>query len=77
MFDNVVAVCKPYLGDQAESFLSRQCIFHLHMPTKDLTKHDLDELARWCEISGGLIIGKDKAKEMRREVEALARRKIA
>lgn len=77
MFANIVAVCKPYLGDQTESFLSRQCVFHLHIPTKDLTRDELPELARWAEISGALIIGKEKAKEMRRQIEMLTRRKTA
>jgi hypothetical protein len=77
LFANIIAVCKPFLGDQTESFLSRQCIFHLHIPSKDLTKNELPELARWAEISGALVIGKDKAKEMRRQIEALYKRKIA
>lgn len=74
MFQSIVAVCKPYLGDQTETFLSRQCVFHLHTPTKDLTKHDLPELGRWAEISGTLLIGKEKAREMRKRIEGLVRK---
>lgn len=75
MYEQVVAACKPHLGAQTESFLSRQCVFHLHMAPKDVTKDDVPELARWAEISGALIIGKDKAREMRKQIEALMRKR--
>lgn len=75
MYTNVVAACKPYLGDQADSFLSRQCVFHLHTAPKDVTRDDVPELARWAEISGALLIGKEKAREMRQQIEALMRKK--
>ena len=75
MYESVVAACKPYLGAQSDGFLSRQCVFHLRMAPKNLGRDDIGELARWAEISGALIIGRDKAREMRRDIEALIKRK--
>lgn len=75
MYDSVVSACKPYLGDGSDGFLSRQCVFHLRVAPKNLGRDDISDLARWAEISGALIIGRDKAREMRKDIEALLRRK--
>ncbi len=74
VYNLVVDVCKPYLGDEADSFLSRQCVFHLRTAPKQIDRHDIPELARWAEISGRLVLGKDKAKEMRIQIESLLKR---
>ncbi len=75
MYDSVVAACRPYLGEQSDAFLSRQCVFHLQTAPKNVGRDDIGELARWAEISGALLIGRDKAKEMRKDIEALLRRR--
>ena len=74
LYEMIVAVCKPFLGDQADAFLSRQCVFHLHTAPKNLERDDVAELARWAEISGALIIGRDKAREMRKQIDALLKK---
>jgi hypothetical protein len=45
------------LGPSAPSFLKRQCESHLKKPAENLTKTDLDELARWAFIGVKLILG--------------------
>ena len=71
LYDEVVAVAKPYLGPAAERFVRRQITGHLDIEETQLAAHNLEELARWCYISGKLIMADDQAQEFGNKVKAL------
>lgn len=45
------------MGPAAKPFLARQCSHHLKKEPAALTKADLDELAKWCQIGTQLTLG--------------------
>ena len=58
-----------YLGPAAKTFLERQTKYHLDsLHFDDLKKEHLNDLCHWINISGGLVIGKDKAAELAEKV---------
>ena len=61
--DDVVKVAKLYLGPAAERFVDRQISGHLNMTASELSAADLVELARWCYVSGRLVMPEERAKE--------------
>jgi hypothetical protein len=71
VYEEVVAASKVYLGPAAEAFLNRQCKWHLKKLPAEMTRSDLAELAKWCEIGGGLVMDKAKATEFANKVKAL------
>jgi hypothetical protein len=77
LYDQIVGVCRAFLGAETDSFLSRQCVFHLHKAPRNIERDDIPEIARWVEISGALVIGKERAKEMRKQIEALGFRRAS
>lgn len=52
-----LAVLIKQMGPAAKPFLARQCNHHLKKDPAALTKSDLDELARWCQIGTQLTLG--------------------
>ena len=72
LYDNVVSICKPYLGPAAEKFLERQCGTHLKVAPQQLSGQHLADLAKWTEVSAGLVMGKDKAAELAQKIKAAA-----
>ena len=71
LYEQTVAIARPYLGVAAERFMARQCIAHLSVQPENLTKAQLDELARWVEISSKLLIDEGKAREFKNRILAL------
>jgi hypothetical protein len=72
LYDQVLKVATLYLGPAAEKFISRQIKSHLNLATPQaLSAQALPELARWCEISGALIMDKAKAEEFSKKVKAI------
>jgi len=71
LYDDVVAIAKPYLGPAAERFVSRQLKGHLDIEGSQLSSHHLEELAKWCLVSGKLIMSEDQAQEFSRKVQGL------
>jgi hypothetical protein len=72
LYDQVLKVATAYLGPAAEKFLQRQIKSHLKLSTPQaLSPQTLPELARWCEISGALIMDKAKAEEFSKKVKAI------
>lgn len=54
-----------YLGPAAKLFLERQTKFHMNgLSLEQLSKQHLPELAKWVQLSAGLLIGKEKATEL-------------
>jgi hypothetical protein len=54
-----------------EKFVARQCQQHVKVDPDQLSRSHLPELARWMEISGGMIMDKAKAKELAARIQAL------
>lgn len=71
LYDEVVGLSKPYLGMATEKFVARQCEQHVKVSPQQLSRAELPELARWMEISGGMIMDKTKAKELAARILAL------
>jgi hypothetical protein len=73
LYDDVIEVVKPYMGPASERFVSRQITGHLSIEESQLTRKHLEELAKWCYVSGKLIISEDRARELSDKVKALRR----
>lgn len=71
--DQILQMSTGYLGPAAKKFLDRQCKAHLGIDNLDAISPDkIPELAKWINVSAGLIIDKDKAKELSDKVSTLA-----
>jgi hypothetical protein len=63
--DKVLQIATGYLGPAAKVFLERQTSAHLGgLKFDTIERKNLPDLAKWVNISAGLIIDKAKAKEM-------------
>lgn len=72
LYEHVLEIVRPYLGDKAEKFLVRQCRVHISIETDKLTKEHLPVLSRWVGISASLLVSTEDADVMRQKIEALA-----
>lgn len=63
LYDDVVKIAKLYLGPAAERFVNRQISGHLNKTAAELSAADLEDLARWCYVSGRLVMTEERAKE--------------
>ena len=75
LYQIVLESITPFFASQiaAEQFLLRQCEFHLKIDPQKLGAHDLVTLAKWAMVSGGLLIGKEKAEAMSEKILAMRR----
>jgi len=71
LYDDVIAVARPYLGPAVERFISRQISSHLNTTAQDLAPQHLDELAKWCYVSGKLVMDEAKAREFSEKIKVL------
>ena len=71
LHDDAVKVAKIYMGPAAEKFINRQISSHLNKTASELTGADLEELAKWCYVSGRLVMPEDRAKEFGQAVKAI------
>ena len=72
LYDDVVALSKNYLGPAAAKFVDRQINTHLKIELSQLRAENMEELAKWCFISGKLLMdNKAEAKEYSEKVKAL------
>jgi len=69
--DDVVKIAKLYLGPAAERFVDRQISGHLNKTASELTTGDLEELGRWCYVSGRLVMPEERAKEFGEAVRVI------
>lgn len=61
-----------YLGPASKMFLERQTKGHMNGLTFDqLEPKHLVELGKWIEISAGLLIPKEKAKELADRIKSM------
>jgi hypothetical protein len=66
--DNVLTVLSGSLGRSAPTFLKRQLTAHMHKEAGQLTKEDIDELAKWCFIGVSLVLDEKTAAHVRDEL---------
>lgn len=73
LYAQVLELTVPYFATRAdaERFLARQCKHHLKLDPQHLAPEDLWHLARWVEISSGLLFGSQKAGELKAGILAL------
>ena len=60
-----------HIGPAAQSFLARQCKYHLNKEPVMLQTSDIDELAKWCHIGVSLTINKIVAEKVKQDILAL------
>ena len=73
LYDDIIEVARPFLGPATERFISRQITGHLRIAESQLTPEHLDELAKWCHVSGKLVISDERAQELSDKVKSLKR----
>lgn len=71
LYDKILNITKYYLGPAAEPFLNRQITRHLKTETSKLEPQHIGELARWCGISGALVMDKAKAQEFSQKIRTV------
>jgi len=71
LYDDVVKIAKLYLGPAAERFVTRQVSSHLNKAVTELTAGDLEELAKWCFVSGRLVMPEERAKQFGETVKKI------
>lgn len=72
MYDDVIEIAKRYMGPAAERFVNRQITGHLNKAvSSELAAGDLEELAKWCFVSGRLVMSEERAKEFGERVRKL------
>ncbi len=70
-YDNLLNVCKKYFSDNGKDFLDRQIKSHLNKSPETITTVDKDELAKWCRISGSLLLGKERSEQLSSEIVSI------
>jgi hypothetical protein len=66
-----LALLTKQMGPAAKLFLDRQCRSHLKKESATLTKADLEELAKWCQIGVQLILGATTGEKIKQEILSL------
>ncbi|HEY3375183.1 MAG TPA: hypothetical protein VGK02_08995 [Candidatus Aquicultor sp.] len=70
--EKVVAVASRYMGPAARRFIERQTSSHMNgLAIDNITPAHLPELAKWVEISAGLVMDKAKAAELANKIKSL------
>jgi hypothetical protein len=72
LYDDIVAIAKPYLGIATDAFLKRQ-LKHINKTPESLDRSSLPELAKWVEISAKMLMGEAKAKTLKEKILSLGR----
>jgi len=63
--DEAIKIAQKFLGPAAKAFLERQTKSHMNgLDLNNLEGAQLPELAKWVQISAGLLIEKPKAAEL-------------
>ena len=63
-YNKVFKECEIYFKENTKEFLDRQIEAHLFKNPDNLDYPDKAELAKWINISAGLIFNKDTAREL-------------
>ncbi|MEE8372679.1 MAG: hypothetical protein V3R87_02960 [Dehalococcoidia bacterium] len=72
LYKDILVIAEKYLAKDAEKFVERQISLHLKKtPHYDLDEADSDALAKWCKISGALVMGQNRSEQLANEIYAL------
>ncbi len=71
LYKDILGIAEKYLSKDAEKFVERQISLHLKKPPDDLNAEDSAELAKWCKISGALVMGQSRAEQLAKEIYGL------
>lgn len=67
--ERVLKITVDYIGPSSKAFLERQTRSHMEgLDFVNLQKAQLADLAKWVNISAGLLIGKDKASDLAQKI---------
>ena len=71
--DKVLKLTIAYIGPASQKFLERQTVSHMNgLAFNTIEKKHIPELAKWVQVSGGLLIAPAKAKDLADKIHALA-----
>ena len=70
LYQRIIAEVRPYLGNQADEFIRRQCL-HIKVAPEKLEKKDMESLAYWIGSSAKLLLSRDTANLLRQRITAL------
>lgn len=71
--DKVLKLTIPYIGPASQKFLERQTVSHMNgLAFNTIEKKHIPELAKWVQVSGGLLIAPAKANELADKINVLA-----
>lgn len=73
LYEKVLKETRPFLGEQTEQFVRRQCEGHLRIEPTMLTKANLPRLSFWIMMSSSLIISQDQAEILEKRIIALGK----
>jgi hypothetical protein len=68
--EKVLKITIDYIGPSSKAFLERQTRSHMSIEFGDLKRENLPELAKWVNISAGLLLNKDKAAQLSDKIRA-------
>ena len=71
LYNDVINLARPYLGPAAEKFVSRQVSAHLNVKSDQIARQHMEELSKWCLISGKLVMDDAKAQEFSQKIKSL------
>jgi hypothetical protein len=70
--DRILKLTITFIGPASQKFLERQTVSHLNgLSFNTIEKKDIPELAKWVNISAGLLIGPAKAQDLASKISAL------
>lgn len=70
--DKAVEIATSYMGPAGKRFLERQTISHMNrLPLERIENNHLVELAKWVEISAGLLLDPGSATEFAKKIRSL------
>ena len=70
-YQKVFKECELYMEGRAKRFLDRQIESHLSKSAEDVDYSDQETLAKWIQISSGLVLGASKAQILSAKIRAL------
>ena len=73
LYQDILNVCEKYLSSNSQKFLDRQITAHLKKIPDNIGPEDTREIAKWSQVSGGLLLGQSKAEQMAKEILALVK----